>query len=300
VMDAANAIAVGEYETVIAGGMESMSNAPHLLERSRTGIRMGEARLSDSMVKDGLWDPYHDQHMGTCAEECAKRFGFSREDQDEYALTSYRRAQAAMTDGCFNAEIAITEVPQRKGEPLEIAEDQEPHRSPLDKMDKLRPVFSPEGTITAANASKINDGAAALMLTTAENAECLTLHSLARVVGYSSVAQDPVWFTTAPPIAIRKCLQRTGLSVGDIDRWEINEAFAVVTMAATQTLGIDPERVNTLGGAVALGHPIGCSGARIIVTLLSTLLANRERYGCASLCIGGGEATALIIENLTI
>lgn len=300
VMDAANAIRAGEWDLLVAGGMESMSNAPHLLPRSRQGYRMGDATLVDSMISDGLWDPYDDQHMGNCAEACAGRYAFTREDQDAFALASYQRARQAQQDGLFDAEIVPVAVPQRRGDDLSVDKDEEPFKAPLEKMSGLRPAFDRDGTVTAANASKLNDGAAALLVASADKAAELGLQPLARIVAYASHAHEPEWFTTAPVEASRKALAKAGLAVDDIDRWEINEAFAVVTMAAERELGLDHARVNVRGGAVALGHPIGASGARILTTLLHTLLQERQRYGCASICIGGGEATAVIIENLTL
>lgn len=296
-MDASNGILAGEWNCVVAGGMESMSNAPHLLERSRLGTRMGEIRMTDAMIKDGLWDPYGDKHMGTCAELCAKQYGFTREQQDDYARRSYERAKQAIDSGAFDPEVVAVSVPQPKGEATVVSRDEEPFRAPLEKMGTLRPAFLPEGTITAANASKINDGAAALVVMSRSRAQALQVTPLARVVGYTSWAQEPQWFTTAPVGAIQKLLKTTGLTVADIGVWEINEAFAVVAMAAQRDLDIDPTHLNPRGGAVALGHPIGCSGARIVTTLLHTLVAEKKRYGCAAICIGGGEATALILEN---
>jgi acetyl-CoA C-acetyltransferase len=286
VMDAANAIRVGEWNLAVAGGMESMSNAPHLLERARAGYRMGEVKVADSMIKDGLWDPYGDKHK------------LSREEQDAFALASYRRAQKAIEAGQFDDELVSVEVPQRKGEPLVVSRDEEPFSAPLDKMGKLRPAFDRNGTITAANASKINDGAAALVVASTDKAKQLGRKPLARIVAQASFAQEPEWFTTAPAAAIRRVLERASLNVSDIDRWEINEAFALVTMAALRDLELDRERVNPRGGAVALGHPIGCSGARILTTLIHTLRQEEQRYGCATICIGGGEAVAVVVENL--
>ncbi len=300
VMDAANGIRAGEWQLVVAGGMESMSGAPYLLERARTGLRMGDAKLVDSMIRDGLWDPYGDKHMGTCAELCVKKYAFTREAQDAFARQSYVRAQAATESGAFAAELVAVEVPQKKGEPQLVERDEEPFAAPLDKMAKLRPAFDPAGSVTAANASKINDGAAALVVASAKRAQELALAPIARIVAQGSVAQEPEWFTTAPSGAARLVLERAGLTVRDIDRWEINEAFAAVTMAAIADLDLDANTVNVRGGAVALGHPIGASGARILTTLVHTLVADKKRYGLASICIGGGEAAAMIIENLTI
>ncbi len=300
VMDAANGIKTGEWTTVVAGGMESMSNAPHLLEASRHGFRMGEVKLVDSMIKDGLWDPYGDKHMGNCAELCANKYSFTREAQDAFALESYKRAQAASEGGKFKDELVQVDVPQKKGEPVSVLRDEEPFAAPLDKMGKLKPAFDKNGTVTAANASKINDGAAALIVTAADAAKRKNRKPLARIVAYGSIAQEPEWFTTAPAGAVRLVLERAGLKVKDIDRWEVNEAFAVVAMAAIHDLELDPAKVNCRGGAVALGHPIGASGARILTTLVHTLVQEKRPYGCAAICIGGGEAAAMVVENLTL
>ncbi|MED5463403.1 MAG: acetyl-CoA C-acetyltransferase [Myxococcota bacterium] len=300
VMDGANAIKAGEWSVVIAGGMESMSNSPHILPNSRGGYRMGNVQAVDTMVHDGLWDPYGDKHMGSCAELCATRYGFTREEQDAFALTSYTRARASVEGGLFKDEIAPVNVPQRRGDPIVVDTDEEPFKAPLEKMPTLRPAFDKAGTITAANASKINDGAAALLLASKEQAADSGWTPLGRIVSYASHAQEPEWFTTAPVEAARKALDKAGLSAGEIDQWEVNEAFAVVTMASIRDLELDPERVNKRGGSVAIGHPIGASGARILTTLLHTLLAEKQRYGCASICIGGGEAAAVVIENLTL
>ena len=298
IMDAANGIKAGEWDTVVAGGMESMSNAPHLLERARQGFRMGEVKIADSMIKDGLWDPYGDKHMGNCAELCVRKYAFSRQDQDAFSLTSYKRAQAATEAGLFKDEIVAVPVPQKKGEPVMVVKDEEPFAAPLDKMGGLKPAFEKDGTVTAANSSKINDGAAALVVTSAERAKKDGLKPLARIVAYGSIAQEPEWFTTAPAIAARKVLDRAGLSPKDIGLWEVNEAFAVVAMAFIKDLALDPAKVNVRGGAVALGHPIGASGARIVTTLAHALVKEGQRYGLAAICIGGGEAAAMIIENV--
>jgi acetyl-CoA C-acetyltransferase len=297
VMDARNAIIAGEYDVVVAGGMESMSQTPHLVEGSRQGFRMGEFKVADAMIKDGLWDPYGDKHMGQCGEQCAAEYKFTREAQDAFALQSYKRAQAAVQGGQFNDELVTVEVAQKKGDPIKIDKDEEPFSAPLDKMGKLKPAFAKEGTITAANASKINDGAAALVLTSAEKAKELGKKPLARIVAQGTFAQEPDWFSTAPKGAIEQALKRAGLKVSDIDRWEINEAFSVVPMAAMHDLKLDPAKVNARGGAVALGHPIGASGARILTTLVHMLVQEKLRYGCAAICIGGGEAVAVIVEN---
>ncbi len=296
VMLADLAIRSGEAGTVVAGGMESMSGAPYYLPKARAGLRMGNATLVDGMVHDGLWEIYHDMHMGRCAEMLAEREGFTREQQDAFAEQSYRRALAAQQEGAFAAQIAPVAVPQRKGEPLMVDVDEEPGRVQFEKMRTLRPSFSKEGTVTAANASSISDGAAALLCCSEDQAKKFT--PLARIVAHAQHSQEPEWFTTAPIVAARRALERAGLTVGDIDLFEINEAFSVVTMAAIKELGLDPERVNIHGGAVSLGHPIGCSGARILVTLLSALQERGAKRGLAAICNGGGEATALIIERL--
>jgi acetyl-CoA C-acetyltransferase len=296
VMDAANAIASGEYEVAVAGGMESMSNAPYLLERARTGYRMGHGQLVDSMIKDGLWDPYKDVHMGNCAEMCVGKYTFTREEQDAFSLESYRRAQNASKTGLFADEIAAVEVPQKKGDPLKIDADEEPFAAPLDKMAGLKPAFQKDGSVTAGNSSKINDGAAALVVASEEKAKAKGWKPIARIVAYAGVAQAPEWFTTAPVGAVRKLLGKTGLTVSDIDFFEVNEAFAAVAMAAIRELALDPAKVNVRGGAVALGHPIGASGARILATLVHALRRDGKKRGVAAICIGGGEATAMLVE----
>ena len=292
----AKAIMLGDTDVVLAGGMESMSRAPYLLDKARGGYRMGHGEIHDSMILDGLWDPYEDQHMGNCGELCAREYAFSREAQDAFARESYRRALSAQEAGEFAGELTPVIVKHRKGETV-VAEDEEPKRAKLDKMAKLRPAFDKEGTITAANASKINDGAAALMLASESVVKARGLTPLARIVGYAPHAGAPEWFTTAPIGAIRAALERTKLTPADIDLWEINEAFAVVTMAAMRDVEIPHEAVNVRGGAVALGHPIGCSGARILVTLLHALKDRDAKRGLATLCIGGGEALAVIVER---
>ncbi len=298
VMTAANDLRCGDFSLVAAGGMESMSQAPYLAAGARDGLRLGHGRLVDSMIHDGLWDPYGDTHMGSCAELCAEKYAFDREAQDAYSKESYERAQRASESGAAAEEIVPVSVPQRKGEALEVALDEEPARANFEKMVKLRPAFSDGGTVTAANASKINDGAAALVLATEQAARARGAQPLARLVAQASVAQAPEWFTTAPALAARKVLERAGLGIPDIDLWEVNEAFAVVSMAFMQELGLDHDVVNVRGGAVALGHPIGCSGARIIVTLLHAMRERGARRGCAAICIGGGEATAVIVERI--
>ena len=297
VMTAANDLRAGDFRLVAAGGMESMSQAPYLAVGVRDGLRLGGGKLVDSMIHDGLWDPYGDKHMGNCAELCAREYAFSREAQDEFARESYARARAAQESGAFAAEIVPVEVPGRKGVTV-VDRDEEPYRSDLEKMGGLKPAFDKAGTVTAANASKLNDGAAALVLATAEEAGRLGLRPIARLVAQASFAQQPDWFTTAPVTAVRRALDRAGLGVDDIDLFEINEAFAVVALACRQELGIPAEKLNVRGGAVALGHPIGASGARILVTLLAALEERGLARGCAGICIGGGEATAMVVERL--
>jgi acetyl-CoA C-acetyltransferase len=297
-MDVGNAILAGEYEVAVAGGMESMSNAPYLLEKARTGYRMGHGALVDSMIKDGLWDPYGDKHMGNCAEMCVAKYAFTREEQDAFSLESYRRAQAASKEGLFSDEIVPVEVPAKKGAPVVVDADEEPFAAPLEKMPTLKPSFQKDGTVTAANSSKINDGAAALVIASEEKAKSAGWKPIARLVAWSGVAQEPEWFTTAPIGAVKKLLAKTGLSVGDVDLWEVNEAFAAVAMAAIRELELDPARVNVRGGAVALGHPIGASGARILTTLVHALRREGKKRGIATICIGGGEATAMLVETV--
>jgi acetyl-CoA C-acetyltransferase len=298
VMYAANDIRCDEYELAVAGGMESMSNAPYALPQARTGYRMGNGKMIDTMVNDGLWDPYGDKHMGNCAEACVDKYAFSREEQDAFALESYKRAQAAVHEGCFKDEIAIVELAGKKGTTV-ISDDEEPFSAPLDKMPGLKPAFRKEGgSVTAANASKINDGAAALVVTSADYAKENNLKPMARIVAQATFAQEPEWFTTAPAGAIELALKRAGMKADDIDLFEVNEAFAAVAMAAMKDAGIPHEKLNVHGGAVALGHPIGASGARILVTLLHALRRREARYGMVAICIGGGEAAAMIIERL--
>ena len=298
VMIAANDLRCGDFKYVVAGGMESMSQAPYLAPAARDGLRLGHGKFLDSMIHDGLWDPYGDLHMGNCAEACATEYRFGREEQDAYAQESYRRAREATEKGLFAEEIVPVQVPQKKGDPLPVDRDEEPFKSDLSRMGSLKPAFQKDGTVTAANASKINDGAAALALTTASEAARRGLRPLARVVAHASLAQEPQRFTTAPGGAVRGVLERAGLKAADIDLWEVNEAFAVVAMAFLRDLEVPADRLNVRGGAVALGHPIGASGARILATLLHALRERGGRLGCASICIGGGEATAMIVERI--
>ena len=291
-----NAIAAGEHDVVVAGGMESMSNAPYLLPKAREGYRLGHAQVIDSLIHDGLWDAYGNVHMGDCAELCAKEKGITRADQDAFAVESYRRALRAQAEGKFRAEIVPVEIAQKKGAPKIVADDEEPGRGDIEKLATLRPAFQKDGTVTAGNASSINDGAAALVLAASDVAKSRGWKPVARIVGSAGHAQAPEWFTTAPAGAIERLLGKIGWKKDDVDLWEINEAFAVVSIANNRMLGLDPARVNIWGGAVALGHPIGASGARVLVTLLSALQATGKRRGVASLCIGGGEGIALAVE----
>ncbi|CAN5815988.1 acetyl-CoA C-acetyltransferase [soil metagenome] len=296
VIQAARAIAVGDVRAVVAGGMESLGNAPYLLPGVRGGLRMGNAEILDSMIVDGLWDVYGDTHMGTCADACAREYDFSREAQDAFAARSYRRAQAASSDGTARAEIVPVEVPVRRGDPRIVDTDEGPAMVDFDKMPTLRPAFEAGGTVTAANASTINDGAAALVIADSKTAAERGWPVLATLRGYSAHAQEPARFTTAPVGAMRRLFERTGWAPDEVDAYEINEAFAVVPMAVIRDFGLDEERVNVFGGSVALGHPIGASGARIIVTLLNALQRRGGKRGMAGICIGGGEALALALE----
>jgi acetyl-CoA C-acetyltransferase len=297
VMSAANDLRAGDFTVVAAGGMESMSQSPYLAMGVRDGLRLGGGKLVDSVIHDGLWDAYGDKHMGSCAELCAREYAFTREDQDAYARESYARARKAQESGLSAAEIVPVEIQGRKGKTV-VDKDEEPFKADLDKMAGLRPAFEKDGTVTAANASKINDGAAALVLMSSAEAKRRRLAPIARLVAQASHAQKPEWFTTAPVEAIRKVLDRASLSAADIDLFEINEAFAVVALAGMKELGIAHEKLNVRGGAVALGHPIGASGARILVTLLAALEERGLKRGCAGICIGGGEATAVVVERL--
>ena len=297
-MLAANSIRCGEADVIVAGGMENMSQAPYLLGKARTGYRMGHGELTDSMIKDGLWDVYNDYHMGIAGELCATECDVPRDRQDAFAAESYRRALAAQAEGKFAAEIAPVEVKGRRGAVTVVDTDEEPGKGRPEKIPTLRSAFKKDGTITAANASSINDGAAAIVVMSAAKAQELGVTPLARLVAQGTHAQAPEWFTTAPAYAITKTLQSAELAVGDIDLWEVNEAFSVVSLAVEDKVGYDPANVNIWGGAVALGHPIGCSGARILVTLLHQLVDTGKKLGGASLCIGGGEAVAVIVENL--
>ena len=293
----AKTIAVGDADVVVAGGMESMSRVPYYLQKAREGYRMGNGELVDGMIYDGLWDPYSDQHMGNCGELCAREHGFSREAQDDFAKESYRRALAAQQEKLFDAEIVAVEVPQRKGDPLSVSEDEEPGRGKPDRFPKLRAAFAKDGTITAANASSINDGGCALILASEQAVKDHGLDPIARIEGYAGAAQAPEWFTTAPAKAIDNALAKLKLDKSQIGLHEINEAFSVVTMAVAKLCELDLAKVNVRGGAVALGHPIGASGARILTTLLYAMKDHGVERGMASICIGGGEALALVVHR---
>ena len=298
VMQGAHALAAGAAEIVVAGGMENMSAAPYLLPKAREGYRLGHQQVVDSLVHDGLWDPYNNLHMGNCAEQCAKKYGFTREQQDAYAAESFRRANAAQQDGRFSQEITRVEITDARGDVTRVERDEGPARVNYEKIPTLRPAFDKAGTITAANASTLNDGAAALVLTTAVIAAERGLKPLARLAGFGAHAQDPVWFTTAPVSATRHALHHAGWPIAEIDLWEVNEAFAVVPLAFMRELGVAHEKLNVRGGAISLGHPIGASGARILVTLLAAMRDRGAKRGVATLCIGGGEGLAACVESL--
>ncbi len=297
VMLAFDAVRLGEAEIVVAGGMESMSRTPYALDKARGGYRMGDGQIVDLMVKDGLWDVYNDFHMGTAAEMCGEKYGFTREIQDEFAIESYTRAQDAQKDGRLTDEIVPVSIPQRKGDPKVVSEDEGPGQLLREKVSKLRPAFKKDGAITAVNASSINDGGAALVVMSAELAKEKGIEPLAKIVAHSTAAREPEWFTTAPVGAMKKLFEKTGLTAKDIDIFEINEAFAVVTLAANKEFDLDPAKVNVNGGSVAIGHPIGASGARILTTLLYAMKQRDAKHGLATLCIGGGEAVAIIVER---
>lgn len=297
VMLAAQAIQCGDAGVIVAGGTENMSRAPYLLEKARTGYRMGNGELIDGMIRDGLWDVYNNMHMGLCGDRCAAKYNFTREQQDDFAIASYERALAAMSSGAFAEEIVPVEVASGKTA-LVVKEDEEPKRFVKDKFRSLRPAFGKEGTVTAGNASSVNDGAAALVVLSPEKVKALGVKPQARIIGYATASLEPEWFTVAPPGAIRKLLDAVSWKTADVDLFEINEAFSVVTMAAMKDLSIPHEKVNVYGGAVGLGHPIGASGARVLVTLLNAMKQRDVRKGVASLCIGGGEAVAMAVERV--
>ncbi|MFP5080887.1 acetyl-CoA C-acyltransferase [Pedobacter sp. JCM 36344] len=298
IMLAAQSIASGGADIIVAGGMESMSNVPYYLDKARNGYRLGHGQLTDGLLKDGLWDVYNDYHMGAAAELCASECGFSREEQDAFAISSYKKAQSAQQEGRFAKEIISVESKDRKGEVTIIDKDEEPFAVKFEKIPGLKPVFKKDGTVTAANASALNDGAAALVLMSAYKAAELGLKPLAKILAYADAQQAPEWFTTAPSKAIPLALKRAGKQLSDVDFFEINEAFSVVSLANNKEMGLDEEKVNMNGGAVSLGHPLGASGARIVVTLLSILSQNNGKIGVAGICNGGGGASAIVIENL--
>jgi acetyl-CoA C-acetyltransferase len=298
VIGAAHFLGGGMGTIAVAGGMENMSLAPYLLPKARDGFRLGHQQVVDSLITDGLWDPYHNLHMGSCAEQCAAKYRFTREQQDAYAIASFQRANAAQRAGLFATEITPVETADAKGNPLKVEHDEGPAKVKYEKIPSLKPSFQKDGTITPANASTLNDGAAALVLTTASTARAQGLKPLARIAGFGGHAQDPVWFTTAPVQATQAALKQAGWTVKDVDLWEVNEAFAVVPMAFMAELGVAHDQLNVRGGAIALGHPIGASGARILVTLLSTLRERGLKRGVAAICIGGGEGLAACIELL--
>ncbi|MBX2845639.1 MAG: acetyl-CoA C-acyltransferase [Saprospiraceae bacterium] len=298
IMLAAQNIRLGDADIVIAGGMESMSNAPFYIPKARFGYKYGDASLIDAVVRDGLQDPYDRSMMGMAGEHCAVEKNITREDQDDFAIESYKRAQNAQENGFFDSEIVPVSIPQRKGDPKVIDTDEEPGRANFEKMRSLRTAFKKDGTITAANASKLNDGAAAVVLASKEKVEELGLKPLAKVVSYADASQEPIWFTTTPSKAMPKAIHKAGLQQSDIDFFEINEAFSCVTIANNKELNLDPAIVNVFGGAVSLGHPIGCSGARITMALVNVLQRKKGRYGCAGICNGGGGASSIVIEQI--
>ncbi|MCS5663675.1 MAG: acetyl-CoA C-acyltransferase [Flavobacteriales bacterium] len=298
IMMAAQSIKAGDNDIVVAGGMENMSSVPYYMDKARNGYRLGDGAIIDGLVKDGLTDVYNKVHMGVCAEKCAEEMNFSREEQDHFALTSYERSATAWAAGKFSDEVVPVEVPQRRGDAVVISEDEEYKNINKEKFLKLRTVFKKEGTVTAGNASTLNDGASALILMSADKAAELGIKPLAKISSYADAAQEPEWFTTAPAKAVPIAVAKAGLEMNDVDYWELNEAFSVVGLANVQKLGLDPGRVNVNGGAVSLGHPLGNSGSRIVVTLINVLKQNGGTFGAAGICNGGGGASAMVIENL--
>lgn len=299
VMLGAQSIMLGDNDVVVAGGMESMSNVPHYIENVRKGMKLGHGKMVDGMIKDGLWDVYHDYHMGNAADNTAKERNITRAQQDELTVESYHRAAKATEEGLFKDEIVPVEIKSRKGTVI-VDQDEEYKNVKFERIPTLRPVFNKEGTVTAANASTINDGAAALVLMSKDKAQALNLKPLAKIIGYGDAAKAPEWFTTAPSAAIPKALSKAGLKIEDIDYFEINEAFAVVSLAVMEDLGLTPKNVNIWGSGVSLGHPLGATGARILVTLVNILNRNNGKYGVAGLCNGGGGASSVVLENLNI
>lgn len=298
IAQAAQSILLGDADIVVAGGMESMSNVPFYSDAMRWGNKYGNASFIDGLAKDGLTDVYDGKAMGNAAELCAKECGITREEQDAFAIESYKRSQAAWEGGKFNNEVVPVSIPQRKGDPVVFAKDEEPYNVKFDKIPGLSPAFIKEGTVTAANASTMNDGAAALVLMGADKAKELGLKPIAKIKSYADAEQAPEWFTTTPSLAVPKAVAKAGLQMSDISYWELNEAFSVVGIENSRRMQLDPARVNVHGGAVSLGHPLGCSGARIIVTLINVLKANNAQYGAAGICNGGGGASAMVIENI--
>ena len=297
IMLAAQTIKSGDNDIVVAGGMENMSSVPHYFDKARIGQKLGDMRLVDGMVKDGLTDVYNNVHMGNCAEICAKEMNISRVEQDNYAIESYNRSTKSWTEGNFNDEIVSVNVPQRRGDDLIISEDEEYKNVKLDKIPQLRAVFEKDGTITAANASTLNDGASALVLMSADKANELGISPIARIVSYADASQEPEWFTTAPSKAVPLAISKAGLNISDVDYFELNEAFSVVGIANMKILSLDPSKVNINGGAVSLGHPLGSSGSRIVVTLINVLKQKKSKIGVAGICNGGGGASAIVIEK---
>ena len=298
ITQAAQSIALGDADIVVAGGMESMSNVPFYVENMRWGNKYGNTTIIDGLAKDGLTDVYDGKAMGNAAELCAKECGISRGDQDAFAIESYKRSQAASDAGKFANEIVPVSIPQRKGEPLVFAKDEEPYNVKFDKIPELKPSFQKDGTVTAANASTLNDGAAALVLMSKEKADELGMKPIAKIISYADAEQAPEWFTVTPSLAVPKAVAKAGLKMEDISYWELNEAFAVVGIENTKRMKLNPAKVNVNGGAVSIGHPLGASGARIIVTLINVLKQNKAKYGAAGICNGGGGASAMVIENV--
>ena len=294
---AAQSIKCGDAEVVIAGGMENMSMVPHYYS-ARNAVKLGDVKVLDGMVKDGLTDVYNKVHMGVCADQCADEHNITREDQDNFAINSYKKSADAWSNGKFSEEVVPVSVPQRRGDDVIVSEDEEYKNVKLEKIPQLRAVFNKEGTVTAANASTLNDGASALILMSKDKADALGIKPLAKITSYADAAHEPKWFTTAPAKAVPVALEKANLSTNDIDYWELNEAFSVVGIVNTKLLGLNPEKVDVNGGAVALGHPLGSSGSRIIVTLINVLKQNNGKYGAAGICNGGGGASAMVIENL--
>ncbi|HNE46152.1 MAG TPA: acetyl-CoA C-acyltransferase [Chitinophagales bacterium] len=298
IMISAQSIMLGTNDIVVAGGMESMSNVPYYLTKERWGAKLGHSEVVDGVIKDGLWDPYGNKHMGSCGETCAREYKFSREDQDNYAIESYKRAAEAWKTGAFKHEIVPVVIPQRKGDPIVVSEDEDYTKVKFEKVPTLAPAFERDGTITAANASNLNDGASAVVLMSKERAEAMGIKPLAKILAFADAQQAPEWFTTTPAKAMPKAIAAAGLQISDIDFFEINEAFSVVALANMKELNISHQKTNIYGGGVSIGHPIGSSGARITITLLSALMNNNARYGCAGICNGGGGASAIVIERM--